>query len=621
MPQTIPLGDGAELIAPPSPLAQQAISDLHARFDSPESPHRPSPAQWDALHEIIMTLDDMAHGEARFKFHLASLDPGVGKTTALTVFLKALVNNPDYRSVGAIVFLSRKSEIERLVKEVGLNERQFAVLTRDPECNSLSSTAPMRAQILFTTQQGLEARLERCDGFEAITDYLYQPCPILSPCPRAVRVWDESANPGHALTIDQGDLAGIVWATKDPLPLLSKAIDRMRDEVRLLPHRSSFFVPDFEADFSLGSDAVQACTDDHKIRAAMRLLWTLGGRTVTVRKEGNKQVCLDYEPTFTDDLKPMLILDASGRVRTLYRLWRDGDRADLIHLSDAPKNYKNLNIHAWNHTGSKDSWRKAKKRKAMVDAIVSILNQKPDEEWLVIAHKGDTIRAGSKGRIRGRDPGIEPEVLEGFTGDKAKVKFAEWGRHTATNEHRTVRNVVLAGLLYLPKSIHEANGRAAWGLPSSEGPFEDTTVLEVEKGEHRHNILQALCRANVRNSDGDGCGKCDAYIIAKKQDRVPDMMREVFPGCHVVEWKPKESEASAKLTKKQREALAVILGTVKTAPSNLISFSTIAKAIGMTAKDFRARVRRADRFQEALAGMGVVEILGPKGQSGFREWD
>jgi hypothetical protein len=47
---------------------------------------------------------------------------------------------------------------------------------------------------------------------------------------------------------------------------------------------------------------------------------------------------LDYRETLPENLAPLVILDASGRVRTTYRQWRQ-NRGGLEWLATATKRY------------------------------------------------------------------------------------------------------------------------------------------------------------------------------------------------------------------------------------------------------------------------------------------
>jgi hypothetical protein len=78
------------------------------------------------------------------------------------------------------------------------------------------------------------------------------------------------------------------------------------------------------------------------------VLWLLFGKHVTVRRDGRYgQTMLDYEDTLPDDLTPpLLALDASARVRTVFECWQR-DRGGIVNLPSARKHYDRLHIHIW----------------------------------------------------------------------------------------------------------------------------------------------------------------------------------------------------------------------------------------------------------------------------------
>src|SRR5215469_13494352 len=72
-----------------------------------EKNHRPSWEMWTALADLVGTLEAMAKGEAQPKFYLSSLDPGVGKTTAVRFFLDVLLSKPHHQDVGVLLCVAR----------------------------------------------------------------------------------------------------------------------------------------------------------------------------------------------------------------------------------------------------------------------------------------------------------------------------------------------------------------------------------------------------------------------------------------------------------------------------------------------------------------------------------
>jgi hypothetical protein len=89
----------------------------------------------------------------------------------------------------------------------------------------------------------------------------------------------------------------------------------------------------------------------------------LSGKTVAVRQDGPYgNTVLDYHETLPEGLAPMVVLDASGRVRETYSQWEE-NRGGLTRLTAAPKRYDNLTVHRW-RTGGGKSRRPCTRRRA-----------------------------------------------------------------------------------------------------------------------------------------------------------------------------------------------------------------------------------------------------------------
>ena len=93
--------------------------------------------------------------------HVSSLDPGVGKTTTVIFFLRALLRSHAHGEVAALVCVRRKDQIEAIVAEADLDPNDFAVLTADPDLNRLGGASPSCARVLFTTHAMIEMRQDR----------------------------------------------------------------------------------------------------------------------------------------------------------------------------------------------------------------------------------------------------------------------------------------------------------------------------------------------------------------------------------------------------------------------------------------------------------------------------
>ena len=587
-------------------LTDDTIASLRTTFASYD--HHPSPPQWEALRAIVSTLAAMATDTCPAFPHLSALDPGVGKTQAVIHFLRTLLASPDYRDVGVLICIPRFDQITSIVADAGLAEEDFAVYSSDDHMNAFGrgKSQHRKARVLFTTHAMLERRAVRHQSFEAVADFQFR------GRARAVRVWDEALVPGKPITVSRWSISHLFLYLKADHPLLVADLEELAESLKSQQDGERIEIPDLAAKHGVDIDQIRAVLRGKpEAEAIAEGLWHLFGRMVTVRQDSGPDLdaagvkrrgntILDYQDTLPDDLWPVLILDASGRVRTLYRLWEER-RMGLVRLTEGPKNYGGHTVHLWETPGSKSAWKKRDDAVHLVDGIAAIIRERLDEEWLVIAHKDTTIRSFD----------VEEEVRK-LLPNGAKVHFTTWGKHDATNEYANVPNVILAGTLFLPNSLLEALGRCAARFPSSEGDFDKTARSAVEIGEHHHRILQALCRGKVRKCEGDHCPPdTHSYIIAAPRSGIAKTIGKVLPGATVMKWQPKSRKA---LRGKRAEAF----DTVTKIAGDRISMLDVMRAMGWaTTKngkgDFKSRIRDDADFQLALADAGFEEVREGRG--------
>lgn len=166
------------------------------------------------------------------------------------------------------------------------------------------------------------------------------------------------------------------------------------DDVEKLDSGSIYAVPDFaekHAAISLNDALGRAeAGDDGELsrklrddeRAVFTSLWFLSGKTVTVHRDGPLgKAVLDYRETLPPDLAPMVILDASGRVRETCRDIEAG-RGTLVRLPTASKDYSPLTVHVWRTGGGTTAF--AKSGVTLAAGIAKTIDTRPGERWLVV---------------------------------------------------------------------------------------------------------------------------------------------------------------------------------------------------------------------------------------------
>lgn len=583
------LEDCTNPTAAPGPLTAAALSALRATFE--EKRHYPSEAMWRSLAAILSTLEHIANGTAEPLIHLAALDPGVGKTQAVVHFLRALLASEDHRHVSVIVCVGRRSQIEDFVREAELPHDEFAVFTSDGDNLGKDlvklgrgEADKQNARILFTTHSMVESR---CRGlsFAEASEFHYR------GQPRTVRIWDEAILPGREVTLSRDDIFSILKPLRVSHPQLADALETLNARIRETEDGSQIVIPDLAADFGVDlNEGLRLVEDEPADRKdTVTGLWFLFGNVVTVRRDGAYNTILDYRETLSADIAPLLVLDASARVRTTYALWEQ-HRGGVLRLPEAPKDYSPLKLKVWSTGGGKSAFQT--NGDTLLEGIAKVVNERVSEDWLLIHHK---------------NPAFQRKLERLLVPRTGKVYYLNWGRHDATNEFASVPNVILAGTLFYPKARYEALGRAAAGVPSAHGPFPIKSSAEVELGEHRNLILQALCRGAVRKCHGASCPAVTAYIIASARSGIRDELPFVFPNATVEAWRPVKHD----LKGNPARAATFVIEALTTGATE-VPFAAVRKHLGITnTSNFNKTIRRHATFVEALAEQGIIE--GPLG--------
>ena len=563
------------------PLTKETLCDLWEFFHR-HTNHRPSPDMWAALADLAQCLEDMANNQCKPKYHLSSLDPGVGKTKTIVTFTKALLRSPIHDDVSMVIFLGRLDEIDKLVAEMDLGKQDVAVLTSNEEKNSLGNDNPNTARVLFTTQQMLVSRGDGKD-FKDIEEFQYQ------GHIREVKIWDETILPAREITISKGKLTKIAGHIEESdHQELGGLLTKCSVEIGEVEDGSQYTFPDFASLHGVDANSLHGILEDapQDMRKCASDLWFLSAQSVRVRKDGEKQgnTLVDYAETFPDDLMPLAILDASGRTRATYALWFEGFRENLVLLKTAVKSYAHLNLSVWRRGGGKGAFKKH--FSTLIEGIAETILREPDRQWLICHHK-------DKGRVK-----VEKALRKYLDGQMAldNLHFLSYGNHMATNEFSKIDRVILAGTLFYPASVIESRARLAYGLePTSDMDKDD--LKRVELGESTHLILQALSRGAVRNCQTDGtCSPCDVYIIASNRSGIYGALPGLFPDSTVEEWRPVTKE----LTGRKKEVADYLVWCFKDNPDKpYVSFRDVCAALYMTSSNL-TQLRSDPEFQEWL---------------------
>jgi hypothetical protein len=481
-----------------------------------------------AIASLLEALEKGLTGQLQPVYHLASIDPGLGKTLAVAEFLKVWWERGCPGGQGVLIGVSRLSEILTYIEETGVPRELFGVLTSSPELNAagVRTTRLDEAPILFTTQQMIASRV-RGKLFSDATEFHFR------GQPRALRVWDESLIPAEPLVVGRDELGGLLKLRLTQSAYV-EAVDALMGAIDNAADGDLVGVPASLVLSAKGKGRADLVAGE--ANELMANLAQMAGRSALVVDDGGMgKALVAAGDGLPKDFAPVVILDASGRVRTTYELWTK-QRGDLVRLPPAVSDYRNLEVNYWLRSSGKDAMKEASLRNDVLQALADAINEAAEASWLVVHYKWDEqFGADLRERVV-----LRPE----------RVRCIHWGNHHGTNEFRDIPNVALVGQPTYRRSDYLARGLAV-GLP-----FDAVAEAErdIRRGERAHHYLQAACRGALRNVVGGIAGKCRLLVIASPSAHLVTLLRNVFPGCHVREWWMKP----------------VLKGKVKVAAENLV---------------------------------------------------
>ncbi|QDM40613.1 hypothetical protein [Altererythrobacter sp. TH136] len=531
----------------------QVTDQLHQYGSSLQGEHRL------AVHALLEALEDGLRGTLSPHYHLSAIDPGVGKSLTVATFLKVWKELGFNPSSSILIGLSRLEEIRTYLQAAGLDRQDVAVLTSKPEFNELGAPEDQygSAPIMFTTQQMIERRT-RDRLFAEADEFHYK------GRPRALRVWDESLVPAEQLTVSVDELGTLPIATRRQSPAYAAAVQSMLPGLWELKDGEKFTIPANLADAparSRSSIGSAALIED---------LTRMAGQEVTAVHIALGDVhLLGVGQPLPNDFTPVVILDASGRVRSTYDVW-EAAGGPLRRLPSATKDYSNLRVHLWERAVGRVAMRTPGAVEDVVDALAEIIAEDGKSEWLVVHYNDQPFQPLLRDSVR-------PEQRD-------RLHFLTWGMHHGTNAFADCKKVVLIGQL-----TYGALGYRALAAACGASVDDEDVQDELRVGEYRHHLLQALTRASARHSRNGLAGTCTAYVVASPNIGARGLLREVFPGCMVERWSPDVPEVGGRAGQ-----LLELLEQARAQRVPEVAKSELRTALGLTTSNFSRLLKQRD---------------------------
>lgn len=480
-------------------------------------------------------------------FHIFSGDCGTGKSTAVHNYIKDWKDEGFPGDGSVIIFLGSFKEVDAYIIGCGLSGDDFACVSPDPKYSAfgLGRAQADKAKVIFVTHKQAWRRTLETGSFEAIDQFHYH------GRPRSLRLWDESLTPALPVSFRLDLLNALPAIIRVCAPELAHVLDKLRvaDAGRAIGRRLSF-------PFEIGKLA-SACAYANKgwlpkdFATVLDNLISLAGREALLRKDNRDGwIVVGISGPIPDDLAPLIVLDASARLRPIYDMWADR-ASNVTFLPPASADYRQARFHWWDKGASKSTLQNPSDRRVIITAVADLISSKPDDSWLVIHHMDRSASGANAGYS------IKSELAAMLPADH-QVEFLHWGGHLAANDYRHHKNVIILGGLHYAHHTHEAIYMAGMGK------LVDVNVQGaqgVAGGEFVQHVYQAACRSNIRNLDDDGiAGNADIYLIAARRDKCQPLLEKAFPGCSIEEWEPVQPKRKAKATVFMETVLSLFTG-------------------------------------------------------------
>lgn len=602
---TIPLDPGlyadmAEMM--PDCVTTAALADLAATFRS--RTHSPSIEQWEALQDLMCHYGESVDGRLKPAVYVSALPPGTGKSSAVQSFARALCANPLYATRGLVIAVQRLDEVADMAEQLEAIRDRMAIVVGVRKQNEVVkllgdlSDTPENAQVIVTTQSSLRNSLQGGREFNEATRYLFK------GRTRTV-LWDEALafnrpvplSSDRALALCEavgrasvdGDAANVYrqWAAK-----------------LVLEAAGEHEVPIFDGTNWATVEGLVEGQDT--LIATAKAVVSLAGRRVSVRKDNTSgAVLLAQYREIPESILPVIVTDASGAPDVGGVRYTQMARKDrpVVYLRTATKTYANLTLSLVHRAASRSTFsdkRQAGRAAELRDLAVSVIRRFAPEPVLVLTF-------GGRMKMPGLSQFTVKEAVEAVLTDeeKARTSWLTWGNHTASNEHKLTKHVLVLGLNYTtPLMAHAASG-AALDLPMhtldpADNPTEEQ-VAAMAKAMLRESTVQGLLRGHARMGvDGD-CGECIAVVVGHPQSGHSDAeWRSMFPGVKLV-----DDVANGPMPLKGRLGeLASLVERLFAEGAREVSNATMMRALGMSKGNFSTLVKKPE-WQRWITSKGI----------------
>jgi hypothetical protein len=492
-----------------------------------------------ALYELVGNLTKYAQGVKHGRVAMA-LPTGMGKTSAIIAWLTA-IHRLGLSHVSVAVSASKVEalcSIKRALIDHGVPEAMIGLKHSKGIQASLPSTDNADRQFMLVTHQRVRTSVEH----KLFTSHKGKP--------RSVMIYDESLFRSSTTHLSEKEvLKSLAWLKIDVrgserygsllayLDACSDVISTALEELKAQPDVAEKIIS-LPEKLQIELDGYHALLGSRVELDALKTLIEVSQNPLRLALTGQDDGILFYQLAVPEDLKNVMILDASYPIRSLVKM--DPTIENGSKHSDGVKRFDSLVIHQMLTYGSRhsvtESMREQRRDKRKISLEVSeVIKGIPEDEAVLVFtfKKKPNDRVDILGTLRDdlRDAGIDINAM--LPNGKPRINFLTWGDETSLNTVSYCKNVILAGVL---NRGHLDIASAIVGqMDDLNACISNAEIQATINSEIDHVIYQALSRGSCREVDNGQAKAMKAWIIHKDM-RLRNRLSKVLPGAVWKAW-------------------------------------------------------------------------------------
>lgn len=532
--------------------------------------NQPNRAHQDALREILNLFSRIALGTESGR-HAVPLATGAGKTQSIVAFITA-VHQLRYEDISLAVCASQVEalcELKRAMYWQGVPDEMVGLwhsyafdeemaqkyITGDrQDLDQGYASYPCTED--HTSKQVLLVTHNRLRGKGSVKQYN-----TYRGKPRRLTIWDESLFLSNCFAIEVSDLKGATsWIKMKQETKYEPLIKYLRESLTVLDDKTTHQV---EAEDPKLCTLPSLTTEQLESFQAVLPRGTHGeviGTFLDMSRypirifRGPKKALIAYTPVIDEELKDIVILDASNSIRKLCDINNRITRHDV--RTKGVVSYEDVTINQLFYPSGRNKAEKytaelARTDKGVFKEVIQVIKDTPEDEAILVVtfkqqprgqdHIGTLKRSlrdnnvNPDAKITYREWGCERDkkILKEIS--KPRINFLSWGNECGWNHLSRCTTVILAGILHRREDDLASYVAGERDDPLTELELEE--IREIRTSEVCHCIYQALSRGSCRVIKNGKAGAMTVWMIHKGKD-IRETLNEVMPGVKWKEWTP-----------------------------------------------------------------------------------